>query len=212
MKTDRDTILIMSNLHNSSIEPLLGGHNFTSGEGGVTVVALDTAKTVLVPAEMYEEGVGEEYLVFNGMEPGEGEVAVASEPMEVSGVHGGGIVAVMAVRSDVLELVGGDFRVTSPLLIIASGAGRERRKREVNIFLTDDNAYLAVWEKGEGGLRMAEVLPDTSMDSLLYYMQVVGRSFKLRRFDINIGGERAGMVADTLRRYFKNVKTASFGL
>lgn len=179
-------------------------------------LSFDTAKTVLVPVELYERGTEEEYLRFNGMALSAGEKAVASEPRR-------GIVAIMGIRAEEWEnyerkYERGEVTVTSPLIFVATGAAgcdEKRRKREVNIFLTDENAYLAVWEKGrgdEGGLRMAEVLPDTSTDSLLYYMQVVGRSFNLRRFDINIGGQCAGMVAETLRHYFKNVKTVSFGL
>ena len=181
-------------------------------------LSFDTAKTVLVPVELYERGTEEEYLRFNGMALSADEKAVVSEPRD-------GIVAIMGIRAEEWgdyerENERGEVTATSPLLFVVAGAaGRDekRRKREVNIFLTDENAYLAVWEKerggeGENGLRMAEVLPDTSTDSLLYYMQVIGRSFMLRRFDINIGGDRAEIVADTLRRYLKNVKTVSFGI
>ena len=153
-----------------------------------------------MPEEEYEKGTEEEYLRFNGMAPGNGEVAIASAPQN-------GIVAVMAVPAaewaryeDQYER--GEVTVTSPLLAAATGG---RRKREVNIVLTPDNVYLAVWEKG---LRMAEVLPDNSVDSILYYMQVVGRRFRLRKFDINVSGQRAGLVADALRQYFSGVKTA----
>lgn len=170
-------------------------------------LSFDTARTVLVPVELYERGTEEEYLRFNGMELSAGEKAVVSEPQE-------GIVAIMGIGAGEWEnyrreCERGEVAVTSPLLsVVAGAAGRDgkRRKREVNIYLTDENTCLVVWEKG---LRMAEVLPDTSPDSLLYYMQVVGRSFKLRRFDINVGGEKAGVVADTLRRYFSNVRTVS---
>ena len=76
----------------------------------------------------------------------------------------------------------------------------------MDIFLTASNVYLAVWDDG---LRMAEALPDNSLDSLLYYIQVLGRQYPLRKFDIEVGGERAGLVADTLRRYLKKVKVVN---
>lgn len=242
-----------------SIRLLLDGHNFSRASESVReyladyggghaahggpVVSFDTAKTVLMPAYLYDKGVEEDYLRFGGMGLTAGETAVVSEPRE-------GIIAVMGISEEVWALVGQELfvgrytgvrqeeleagnrtmsslhgfgngvheagtperfeggecmegllkevRTTSPLLEIATG-----RKRDVNIFLTDKNAYVAVWEKG---LRMAEVLPDASVDSLLYYMQVIGRQFKLRKFDINIGGEHAGVTANSLRQYFSNVR------
>ncbi|MDR2911933.1 MAG: hypothetical protein LBV38_01325 [Alistipes sp.] len=201
--------------------------------GGLPTVAFDSAKTVLVPADEYEEGMGESYLRFGGMAPAAGEVVVVSG---VYGAQGGGdgdggerrgdIVAVMAVAAEVWETVReyfeggvgagldgrgdggasrGRFFVTSPLLEIAEGRGigSHRGGREVSVFLTGENVYLVVREKG---LRLAEVLPDRSTDSLLYYMQVLGRRFKLRKFDILVGGERAKEVAEVLGRYFGNVR------
>ena len=164
-------------------------------------LSLDTAKTVLVPVEFYVKGTEEDYLRFNGMALAAGEVAVASEPEN-------GIVAVMGVSAEVLSLYKdtidrGGVSVTSPLLFVAKGFGTGRRGREVNILLTAGNAYLAVWD---GTLRMAEVLPDNSVDSILYYIQVTGRRFRLRKFDINVSGERAEPVADALRPYYKKVR------
>jgi hypothetical protein len=173
---------------------------------------LDTAKTLLLPAELYCPGAEAEFLRFNGMELADGEVAVVSEVSDVGA--SGRIVAVMGVAAGVAagagvgenEGVGGVGGVPSPLLGLveaAAGAAASGAKRSVNIHLTAKNCYLVVWEKG---LQMAEVLPDTSLDSLLYYMQVVGRSFKLRRFEIRVGGVRAGVVADALRGYFGSVR------
>ena len=164
-------------------------------------LSFDTARTVLVPAPLYEKGSGEEYLRFGGMALAKGEVAVESEPQE-------GIVAVMGIGADVWapykdRYERGEVAVTSPLLRVAASRGRGRREREVNILLTSANIYMAVWD---GGLRMAEALPDNSVDSILYYMQVAGRRFPLRRFDITLSGERAGLVADALRHYYKRVR------
>lgn len=172
------------------------------GTGGEVVI--DTAKTVLVPVEEYTPGSEENYLRFNGMALGTGEIAVASEPQE-------GIVAVMAVSAGVWERYKpeyerGEVVVTSPLLSVATGReqGGGGRGRTVDLLLTDRNVYIAVRERGV--LKMAEALPDNSDDSLLYYMQVTGRRFKLRKFDIRVSGPRAELVADTLRLYFKNVR------
>jgi hypothetical protein len=150
----------------------------------------DTAKAVLVPVELFEKGTEEAYLRFNGMAPTTGETAVASEPVE-------GLVAVMAIKKDLKQRGGG---VTSPLLFVATRRGS---RREVNIHLTDKNFYFAVRDKN---LRRAEALPDNSVDSILYYLQMAGRRFRLRRFDINVSGQRAGLVADTLRRYYPHVR------
>jgi hypothetical protein len=161
-------------------------------------VAFDTAKTVLVPIDLYDEGAGKDYLRFNGMAIAADEVAVASSPHD-------GIVAVMAVRADEWNehkdrCERGEAVVTSPLLRAAT----ERvRGRSVNIVLTDQNVYLAVWD---GDLKMAEAMPDNSTDSILYYMQVVGRRFNLKKFDIRVSGPRTGLVADALRHYYKKVR------
>lgn len=93
--------------------------------------------------------------------------------------------------------------MTSPLLSVAADHGQGRQGREVNIYLTEENVYLVVWD---GALRMAEVLPDGSVDSILYYMHVVGQRFRLRKFDITVSGLRARLVADALRRYNKKVR------
>jgi hypothetical protein len=174
-------------------------------------LVIDTAKTLLLPGELYEPGTEAEYLRFNGMEPAEGEVAVASPVVQLAGVPGG-IVAVMAVKAEdvgSVESVGsvGD-NVTSPLLMLVEAAFTGAKKvaggkRSVNIFLTRKNAYLVVREKR---LEMAEVFPDTSPDSLLYYMQVIGRRFALNRFEIVVSGERAQEAASMLGGYFRGVR------
>ena len=164
-------------------------------------VSVDTAKTVLVPVEEYEKGTEEAFLRFNGMARAAGETAVASGERD-------GIVAVMAVPGGTWgplkdKYEKGEAVVTSPLLDVA-GEGWGRHKHDVNILLTADNVYIAVWE--EGDLRMAEAFPDNSVDSILYCLQVMGRNFRLRKFNINISGSRAGLVADALRHYYKKVK------
>lgn len=171
----------------------------------VAILSVDTAKTVLVPAELFERGSEEDYLRFNGMALSDGEVAVASEPEN-------DIVAVMGVSADVWSTVEAGYKrgevvLTSPLLAIIAKCG-ERSKREVRIVLTaGGNVYIAVWEKG---LRMAEVLPDASIDSLLYYMQVIGRQFALRKFEIFVSGDpnhaRAKEAAEALKEYYPKVK------
>ncbi len=104
---------------------------------------------VLVPVELYERGTEEEYLRFNGMALSADEKAVVSEPRR-------GIVAIMGIRAEEWEnyerkYERGEVTVTSPLLSVAEGCAGlngKRRKREVNILLTDENTYLAVREKG----------------------------------------------------------------
>lgn len=196
-----------------SIRVLLDGHNFSQASATLDeykarsgeimpVFAFDTAKTVLIPGYLCENGVEEAYLRFNGMELSSGETVVASDPQD-------GIVALMAVHASVNELAlrfaaefaaggsKGGIRITSPLLEIAAG-----RKRNVNLLLTCENAYLSVWDKN---LKIAEVLPDNSPDSILYYLQVLGRRFKLRRFPINISGIGAGEVGHVLKGYYPKI-------
>ncbi|MDR1670957.1 MAG: DUF3822 family protein [Alistipes sp.] len=170
---------------------------------------MDSPKTVLIPAELYEKGDEEHYLRFNGMTPGAGDVTVATRPQD-------GIVAVMAVSREEWELhIRRGGAVASPLLSVADGdfgqgrggkgtrADKGDKARAVNILLTETNFYFAVWYKT---LRMAEVLPENSVDSILYYLQVLSRQFKLSRFDINIDGHNADAVAAALRRYYPRAR------
>ena len=87
-------------------------------------------------------------------------------------------------------------RPVSPLLELVDAAAKSGLKRSVNIWLSANNAYLTVWENG---LQMAEVFPDNSLDSILYYMQVIGRRFNLRKFEIRVGGANSALAAHTLR-------------
>ncbi len=165
-------------------------------------VSVDTARTVLVPSELYRKGEEEAFLRFNGMELAADEIAVASDERD-------GIVAVMAVPGETWEPLKeryekGEATVTSPLLDVV-GAGRGRRKRNVSILLTAENLYVAVWENGK--LRMAEAMPDNSVDTILYCLQVMGRDIRVSKFDIDISGPGAGLVAANLRRYYKSVRT-----
>jgi hypothetical protein len=193
-----------------SIRLMLDGHNFSQASHMLrssdmercseVVVSLDTAGTVLVPAYLCEEGVEETYLRFSGVAPESTERIVCSEK------HGD-VVAIMAVNGEILglieeELGGRTIRYTSPLLEIACG-----ERRNINVFLTRQNAYIAVWDKG---LRYAEVLPDPSPDSVLYYLQTLGSDFRLKKFDISISGERAGEVVASVSDYFKNTRQVSF--
>ncbi|MDR0907826.1 MAG: DUF3822 family protein [Rikenellaceae bacterium] len=197
-----------------SIRLLLDGHNFsrashTLRSAGVdmalreVVVTLDSAKTVLVPAYLCEEGVEAAYLRFGGVGAGAGERVVHSEKR-------GDVVAIMAVNEQVAELIGemtqrsrAAVRYSSPLLEMARGGDR----RLVNIFLTASNAYIVVWDKG---LRYAEVLPDASPDSVLYYLQTLTDEFRLRKFEIRIGGVGAEAVVAVARDYYNKVRPIKF--
>jgi hypothetical protein len=167
-------------------------------ETGNSPVSVDTPKTILVPLEFHRPGREAALLALGGMAPGDDEAVVVSDARE-------GMVAVMAVASSVArQLERGGVEVTSPLLDVACEGGGDR---VVNIALAGTNAYLAVREGGRTA--MAEALPDNSPDSILYYMQVVGRRFKLRRFHIRVWGEGAAEVVSLLGQYFKRVNLAN---
>ncbi len=83
-------------------------------------ISFDTAKTVLVPLELYEKGREEELLRFNGMALDDDETAVASAPGE--GGMNGEIIAVMGIPADVP--VAAEAAVTAPKRAVAEVAGR----------------------------------------------------------------------------------------
>lgn len=187
-----------------TVRLLLDGHGFERTARSIgravsqgvraVVVSFDTPKTIVLPAELAEDGVGEAYLRFNGMELSKGERIAMSD-------KDSGVVALMAVDGAIIDLLEESFEsvvYSSPLLETPAAD-----KRFVRLFLTCANAYLTVWDKG---LKFAEVVPDQSADSALYCLHGLGREFRLHRFEIHVGGEGASAVAVAVSQYFKHVK------
>ena len=105
-------------IHKVSIQLALDGHSFSTplpaaaGEEPVEVELL-TPKTMLVPAELFDEERGAELLAANGMAPSGDECVVCSDPAQET-------VALMAVPAAALQPVterfGERLFYTSPLL------------------------------------------------------------------------------------------------
>ena len=90
-------------IHKVSIQLALDGHSFSTplpaaaGEEPVEVELL-TPKTMLVPAELFDEERGAELLAANGMAPSGDECVVCSDPAQET-------VALMAVPAAALQPV-----------------------------------------------------------------------------------------------------------
>ncbi len=125
------------------------------------VAVVSSARTQLVPAEMFDPERSAAYLELAGMAARPSQTVVTSDPAA-------DIVAIMAVESSVLECLGEKIRekirFTSPLLHTPAVA------RSV-LWLEADGPllYIKVYD-AEGWLRLAEVFTVAGEDELLYYL------------------------------------------
>ena len=173
---------------------VLSGHNFSREQlpdsSAFAVLLLDTAETLLIPAEMYEEGMQEGYMRRSGLD------LTADKSIVVSAVVNG-IVALMLFPKDIVDAVTGHFEhceFRSPLQEIAG------EKNVVRLFLTARMVYVAL--SGDS-LRFADVIEDRSTDTVLYLLQTLKKEFKTAGFRIKVSGEDARSMAERLSVYYK---------
>lgn len=182
-----------------SIQLTLDGHSFSapalSGEfpGGDPVdVELLTARTMLVPADVFGAEDARALLAANGMAATADECAVYSAPHN-------GIVAVMAARRDavwaVTEKLGDRVRYTTPLL----------RKVQAGVptvwaYRTAGLLYIKVYD---GALRFAGVIPAPDEADVCYFTERLGKEFPLTDYVLGISGDGAKACGKSLKGYFK---------
>lgn len=184
-----------------SIQLALDGHSFSApalagefpDDGPVEVEVL-TARTMLVPAEMFDAGDAGALLAANGMAAAADECAVCSAPHN-------GIVAVMAVPKDAAQAVGeklgGRARYTTPLLgEVLAGV------QTVWAYRTAGLLYIKVYD---GALRFAGVVPAPDEADVCYFMERLGTEFKLADYVLGISGDGAKACGKSLKGYFKQI-------
>lgn len=179
-----------------STRVMLSGHNFSQTElpesisAGEPVFVLDTPETLLVPAALFEPGMELGYMSSSGFYLSAGKT-VAVSPILCD------TVALMMFPENIIRELNGRFdkcSFRSPLQEMISCG------RSINLFLTSDCAYVTVCD---GELKFAEVFPDRTTDSILYYLQEIKKELSAGKFPVNLSGENTDAVANELSRYYK---------
>lgn len=184
----------MSNDKVVSTRLVLSGHNFSAEQlppsGGAVQVFLDTAETLLVPVQMYEEGMQTGYMQRSGMFPTAGESIVVSAPMNDT-------VALMLFPTDAVKMIADRFEYCSflsPLQVIAG------ERNVVRLHMTERSTYVAL---SDSALRFADVFEERNTDSVLYILQTLKKDFTFPGFRIKVSGEGAQQAAHELSVYYK---------
>lgn len=170
-------------IHKVSIQLALDGHSFSTplpaaaGEEPVEVELL-TPKTMLVPAELFDEERGAELLAANGMAPSGDECVVCSDPAQET-------VALMAVPAAALQPVAERFGerlfYTSPLLHAVATT-----TPVVWLCLRSGLLYVRVCDPA---LQLAEVIPAPDEADILYFIERLSGSFELKHYALRAVGD-----------------------
>lgn len=191
--------------NNVSIQLKLGGHSFSvdslpsdvTGGTSSVVFEVETHKVTLVPQAEFDESLSAYYLDAAGLACDDDETAVCSEPQY-------GIVAVMAVNRKAYDEINGVFGAmasfTTPLL-----AGTEDTHRRLMSLRVCDGVCYMVYT--DDGLKLAEAIRTDSTDDVLFYVHRMAEILSIGSdVPVLVSGDKA--VADTLKRYFKEVECA----
>lgn len=187
-------------LNKVSIRLASGGHSFSPAalrvEGdGVVEVVISTPKSTLVPAELFVAEDHCSHLTAVGIAPASNEQVVHSAEVD-------GIVAVMAVNGECVELLrrnyGSRLSFVSPLLEDAAP------ERGALIRLDADVLYVRIYD---GGLRFAEAMEIAADADVQYYLENIQRVYDIYNMYARATGdtERLKRIAG---RCFKNLVTA----
>ena len=178
-------------------------------------VILDTGKTVVVPAELFDSARVDDYLRINNIAPSANERVVLCE------FAAGDKDAVSAVVCDgeavdaFGEIFGSAARFASPFEVVAeiavsavSAVRGKRRIAEHNfaaLYLTPHNVYIAVERLDGGQWQYCEVLPFDSPADILYYTYTLAGAGLLDTASspLFVRGTDAPAVVKSLRKRFK---------
>ena len=185
-----------------SIQLRLDGHSFSEevldplakGKKPVEISVL-SAKTLLIPQELFDEKGAPTLMQINGMTPTDSECILHTDPTQP-------IVALIAVNRTsvdrILTRLGNRIQWTTPLL--HSG---EYTLPCVWIFRHEELAYLKIWT--QRNLRLAEILIAPTAEDLLYYITELLPEMELANCDIRLAGKPTKQDSHLLKEYFKHV-------
>ena len=183
-----------------SIQRSLDGHSFSvpalsdiPADHTAVQVELLLPRTMLVPAELFDEKHAAELLAANGMPPAADECAVCCGREEE-------YAAVAAINREILrqieEKLGDRAQFTTPLLHTPHDATKTvwmcRRAELLYIKVSDDRA-----------LQLAEVIPAGSDADLAYFFERLNGCFPLAGFELRIAGDSPKAARRLLGKRFK---------
>ena len=163
--------------------------------GGVVVLEILTAGTVLVPVEAYVPECKEKYFEACSRALSAGEM-IAEIPC-------GDSVALAAVDGRVLETVmsryGGRLRITCPF------AQEPPKGTEIRVTAVKGCSFVTLFYQGK--LLCAEALPVDDFPSLLFFVNRLTVSNKLGKVAIVCAGENGRTMAEKFSDYYTEVAT-----
>lgn len=171
----------------------------------------DTAKTILIPNELFDAGMTQEYFAING-------IAAANDRLLVSDMDFGGdkikiITAVDRLWGDIIdEVFEGRAEFFSPFVInrhsyLKSQKKNPRAKDCTALYLTARNVYITVNASASGRMLYCEVLPYSSPADILYYMTDLATRFDILKGVVHIKGRECRETLRALRKTFKKAET-----
>ncbi len=189
---------------NVSIQLALDGHSFSivGGQRGIlpeTAVSVEilTARTLLVPEELFAPEHAAALLAADGKAPLTGEETICTAPQQ-------GVVAVMAVPSQALQQLRERFdeettlTYTTPLL-------RDPHPTRPTVLLQWIAGYLYI-KIYHAGLRLAEVLPAPTDADIRYAIERIGTAFPLKQYVLRVAGREARRLGKLASKPFKQVR------
>ena len=172
-----------------SIQLTLSGHSFShsdlpklSGSNEQIVeIEVVTERVALVPIEVLDEKRAGEILRIIGID------LCADEHIVVTYDENTGIAALIvlpcALLSEAKVRYGNNVEFTTPLL-----RTRVCTTPTAWLYLAEHLIYIKVWSDGK--LRMAEVLPRTKSEDVLYYTSTVDKRFGLNDYRVIVAGTK----------------------
>ncbi len=185
-----------------SIQQSLDGHSFSvrgldcefTGSEPVAVEVL-SARTMLVPKELFDAERARALLAANGMPLRGAERVVWSDTQAET-------VAVIAVHPEAIrqteERLGARVRFTTPLLHVPIAACAT-----VWLYYTGLLLYIKVYK---GALQLAEVIEAPAEADILFALERLGQEFAADDYELCVAGERDRPLYKLLRKRFPKIR------
>lgn len=158
-------------------------------------VELCLPKVVLVPESLFEPHAARELLAANGTPADNDERVVCCGPRN-------GVVAVVAVNTPILEQLESRYsdrlKFSTPLLY-------EPEKREKTVWIDRRNTVLYTKVYLKGVLQFAEAIPVTTMEETAYFLEQLGKLFKLDEYGLVLSGNDGKNLRKWFGKKFKSV-------
>lgn len=186
-----------------SIQLRLDGHSFSmeslsgriSGGKGKKTIEVISAKTILVPRELFDPQSADYLLELSGMALSGSETVIYSDPKSQA-------IALMGVEENAIrqleKTLPGAPVWSSPLLHTPTVS-----TPTIWLFRYEELVYLKIWGP-DRALRLAEVLPAPTPEDTLFYITEFVRDMNLSDYPI-LTGKSAADDAHLLKKYFKRV-------